>query len=53
MNPEQLLKKALMEEAAAAFTQAANELKALEEAELAVMLVYHIWLELWVEQERN
>ena len=53
MNPEQLLKKALMEEAMAAFTQAANELQALEEAERTVAFAYRIWLQIWVEQERN
>ena len=53
MNPEQLFKKALMEEAMAAFTQAANEVKALEEAERAIAFAYRIWLQIWVQQERN
>ena len=53
MNPEQLLPKALMEEAMAAFTQAANEVKASEEAERAIASPYRIWLEIWAQQERN
>ena len=53
MNPEQLLMKALMEELMAAFTEAANDLQALEEAERAIAPPYRIWLEIWAQQERN
>jgi len=53
MNVEQEFKKALMEEAKRGFEKAANELEALEEAELAVNNVYQAWLRLWGELEKN
>ena len=52
-NVEQEFKKALMEEARRGFEEAANELEALEAAELAVANAYQTWLRLWAELGKN
>ena len=53
MDPEQEFKRQVMKQVEDELERAVDELHTMERIELAEAQLYHIWLEEWVQLEKN